>query len=187
MELFEQASGARMHTALYRPGGAEAVSLTQHLLSDLARFLTKAARAIAGAFLGLLSNRGLKSRLSYVGQLSRQRLLSYGVSGITARSAGLFTDLRLSDGRGYGVYQNLSMRSFLGYRGDNLDRFLLRIKEAAESLKCLAQLLALLGSGRVGQHSDNRSFLTPMPGLASVCTDIVGERQQSASCRSLLS
>jgi len=144
MELFEQASGARMHTALYRPGNAGAFTLTSSFLLDLARFLTKASRAIAGAFLGLLNNRGFKSRLSLVGQLSKQRALNYGITGIIARSAGLANDLRLTAGPSYGIYKNLSLRCFLGFRGDNLDRFLIRVKESAESFKVLAQLLATL-------------------------------------------
>jgi NADH:ubiquinone oxidoreductase subunit D len=146
MELFEQVSGARMHTALYRPADAGLGVLTHGFVADLARFLTKAARAVSGAFLGLINSRSLKTRLSFVGQLSKQRVLTYGITGITARSAGLFVDLRLSGQTGYGVYRNLSLRSFIGYRGDNLDRFLLRIKESAESLKVLAQLLAFTDS-----------------------------------------
>ena len=44
----------------------------------------------------------------------------------------------------YGSYQTLSFKTFLGLRGDNFDRFILRVKETSESLRLLAALLAVL-------------------------------------------
>ena len=144
MEVCERASGARMHTALYRPLEEDASVLTPGLLLDLTQFLTRCSRALAGAFLGLLGNRSLKSRLSGVGQMSSGVQLSYGLSGLLLRSGGRARDLRMQAALPYGLYRALTLRIFIGRRGDNFDRFLLRIKEAAESFRLLAQVLALL-------------------------------------------
>ena len=70
MELCEQASGARMHTALYRPFAFDMTAFSSLFVRELSQFLTRCSRSLAGSFLGLLNNRSLKSRLSFVGQLS---------------------------------------------------------------------------------------------------------------------
>lgn len=129
-----------MHTALYRPFFFDFSIFTDSFLNELAQFLTRCTRSLSGAFLGLLNNRSLKSRLAGVGQVSRAKVQTYGLSGILARSSGLFLDQRYfnSHGSSYGM---LACRTFLGKRGDNLDRFLLRVKETAESFRVLSQSL----------------------------------------------
>jgi NADH:ubiquinone oxidoreductase subunit D len=103
--------------------------------------MTRAGRALSGAFLGLLHNRALKTRLGGVGQLTLGKLRNYGITGVIGRSGGLALDLRLSEKFSYGVYRSLTFRTFLGRRGDNLDRFLLRIKEVIETLRILSQVI----------------------------------------------
>lgn len=144
MELCERASGARMHTALYRPYTFDSTVFSRSFVQDLCHFLTRCSRSLAGAFLGLLNNRILKTRLSLLGQTSESQTTAYGVTGIIARSGGRVHDLRLLAQGGYGLYRTVALRSFLGRRGDNLDRFLLRIKEVAEGFRLLSQLVQLL-------------------------------------------
>jgi len=144
MELCERASGARMHTAMYRPFGFDTTAITRPLLQDLCLFLTRCSRSLAGSFLGLLNNRAFKTRLSLVGQTSVLQTQAYGITGLIARSCGRVYDLRLLAQGGYGLYRTLTIRSFLGRRGDNLDRFLLRVKEVAESFRLLSQIVQLV-------------------------------------------
>jgi NADH-quinone oxidoreductase subunit D len=144
MELCEQASGARMHTALYSPFAFDTTVFTGVFLRELGQFLTRCGRSLAGAFLGLLNNRSFKSRLSFVGQLSLHKVHTYGVTGLVARSCGGFFDLRLQPSVDYGLYRELALRTFVGRRGDNLDRFLLRVKEVSEGFRLLAQTLQAL-------------------------------------------
>lgn len=140
LELCEQASGARMHTAMYRPFFFDFSVFTGSFLNELAQFLTRCSRSLSGAFLGLLNNRSLKSRLAGVGQVSRAKIQSYGLTGILARSAGIFIDQRFFNSQ-TSSYAAVTVRTFLGKRGDNLDRFLIRIKETAECFRVLSQSL----------------------------------------------
>lgn len=144
MELYERVSGARMHTALYRPFTVDLTPLTGGFWRDLAHFLTRCGRSLSGAFLGLLHNRVIKTRLAMLGQISKTKALAHGISGVIGRSTGLCTDLRLASTLGYGAYKGLTFRTFLGRRGDNLDRFLLRIKEMVESFRILSQVIQML-------------------------------------------
>lgn len=141
MEFFERVSGARMHTAFYRPFGLDFSPLTAVFFRDVARFLNRSARSLSGAFLGLLNNRALKTRFSYIGQISPQRISNYGITGLIARSAGVAIDFRLTQIHSYGAYSNVSLRTFLGRRGDNWDRFLLRVKETVEAFRIVTQVL----------------------------------------------
>lgn len=144
MEFFERVSGARMHTALYKPNSFDWTSITELFFLDLSKFLLKSSRSISGAFLGLLNNRILKSRLSNVGSIQVSKVNNYGITGIISRSAGLKEDLRLKKSNSYGAYWYLSFRTFLGKKGDNYDRFLIRIKEILESFRLISQLVIFL-------------------------------------------
>lgn len=171
MELCEQASGARMHTALYRPGSFDFSVFSGVFFRELGCFLTRCARSLSGAFLGLLNNRSLKSRLAYVGQLTSTKVLAYGVTGLIGRSAGCLHDLRLQGRINYSLYRSLALRVYVGHRGDNLDRFLLRIKEVAEGFRVLSQLVGLLTPQRRAQQQGPTSLVsTSSPRLVAVAT-----------------
>jgi len=144
MEFFERISGARMHTALYKPNWFDLTNITEIFFLDLSKFLLKCSRTISGAFLGLLNNRILKSRLSSVGSIQVSKINNYGITGIISRSSGLRDDLRLNKINNYGAYWYLSFRTFLGKKGDNYDRFLIRIKEILESFRIISQIINFL-------------------------------------------
>jgi len=125
---------------MYRPFFFDFSIFTGSYVNELAQFLTRCARSLAGAFLGLLNNRSLKSRLASIGQVSNGKVQAYGLTGIIARSSGVLLDHRFQT-TDFGHQGMLTLRTFLGKRGDNLDRFLLRIKETSESFRVLAQIL----------------------------------------------
>lgn len=173
LELCEQASGARMHTAMYRPFFFDFSIFSGPFINELAQFLTRCSRSLSGAFLGLLNNRALKSRLSGVGQVSRAKIQAYGLSGIIARSSGLFADQRYSGADANHVH-TLTARTFLGKRGDNLDRFLLRVKETAESFRVLSQSLQALRPGRQTSIGTDRSLSRQQVNLVNAAVTFVG-------------
>jgi len=149
MEFFERVSGARMHTALYKPNYFDLTTINEIFLLDLSKFLLKCSRTINGAFLGLLNNRILKSRLSGIGSIQINKINNYGITGIISRSSGFKDDLRLKKINNYGSYWYLSFRTFLGKKGDNYDRFLIRIKEILESFRIISQLINFLNIKKI--------------------------------------
>jgi NADH-quinone oxidoreductase subunit D len=166
MEFYERASGARMHTALYKPNEFDWSPLTTAFCTDLSRFTFRCGRSINGAVMGLANNKILKTRLSGVGSLSPVKLANYSITGVIARSAGLRTDLRKLGSSTYRCYQTLTFKSFLGTRGDNLDRFLIRVKESFETFHLVGQALATLVSGSSGSAAtrhEHHTQHTPKP------------------------
>jgi len=147
MELFERISGARMHTALYRPFGFGGDFMWGSFVRDLLFILTRGSRIISGAFLGLLNNRAMRSRCSGVGSFSKKKIASYGISGVIARASGVSTDARLGLGSvTYSAYGSFSLSTFLGLRGDCYDRFVVRAREMLESFLIITQALPILNS-----------------------------------------
>lgn len=118
----------------------------------------RCSRSLSGAFMGLLNSRVLKSRLGSVGMLSQNKIANYGISGVIARGAGVRRDLRLRRGNFYGAYWYLTFRTFMGKRGDNLDRFIIRIKETLESFRLISQVIASLSL--LGVQLNPKAFKT---------------------------
>jgi NADH:ubiquinone oxidoreductase subunit D len=154
MELMERTSGARMHTAMYDVYGAgNPVLFGRTPPLDISEVIRRGARMAGSAFLGLVANRALRARLSGLGQFSPAKLHSHGVGGVIARSAGLWTDSRLGlASPSYGAYPSLTLRTFLGRRGDNYDRFILRLKELFESLRVVGQSTVDAGNASPTRH-----------------------------------
>lgn len=51
-------------------------------------------------------------------------------------------DLRLNHTETYGGYTYLNVRSFVGENGDCYDRFLIRMREMAESIHIILQIVS---------------------------------------------
>lgn len=142
LEYFEKISGARMHTAILKPFSLSTNVFLSSFFIDSLFLINRGSRFINGSFLGLLSNRALKTRLSGVGYFSQIKIKNYGITGIIARSSGVLLDLRLiCNVDGYLNYSNCSFKSFVGKKSDCYDRFLIRAKEIIESFKIINQCL----------------------------------------------
>lgn len=166
MTVFEYLSGARMHTALYRPFslgcGVDVAIVTPAVLN----LVQRGARVVNGAFVTLLSNRAFKSRASHIGAFSPLKVRAYGVSGVIARASGVCVDARLGFGSNtYAAYPTTPLRTFIGRRGDVYDRFLLRVREVIASYDIILTSLTSLSHASV--ESPRRSKFTSMEGVIS--------------------
>lgn len=73
MMFYEKISGARMHTALYKPFSQNLTWWNTKTFKYLVHLLFRSGRSIKLSFLSLLNNKALKSRLSLVGGLSKKK------------------------------------------------------------------------------------------------------------------
>lgn len=144
MEFYERVSGARMHAAFYRPNDVDWTGLNYQFFLDLSLFCRDSFKSLTEIFAVLVTNRIWKSRLVNIGSLNMVDAISYGATGPVARGVGLRYDLRLSRSTSYSNYWHLSLRSFLGKRGDSYDRFLVRMREMYESVSIVFQILTNL-------------------------------------------
>lgn len=142
MEFYERVSGARMHAAFYRPNDIDWTGLNYQFFLDVAIFARDCFKSLTEIFTVLATNRIWKSRLVNIGSLNVTDAYSFGVTGPVVRSVGIKKDIRFLRSETYSHYWFLSMRGYLGKRGDSFDRFLIRMREMYESVNIIFQILS---------------------------------------------
>lgn len=147
LNFFERASGARMHSAWYRPGGVHQ-DVPLKLLTDIADWLdTRLPRLFEDAMSLVVDNRIFKQRNVDIAVVSKADALAWGFSGPMIRGSGIPWDLRKS--QPYDVYDRMDFEVPVGTRGDCYDRFMVRVEEVRQSAKIMKQCLAEMPEGPV--------------------------------------
>jgi NADH-quinone oxidoreductase subunit D len=145
-QLVEEVTGARLTISYTRVGG-----LSRDLTPDFAERFAFVAGKVESALRevdGLLSrNRIFLDRMDGVGVLSKERSLSYGFTGPLLRAAGEPYDVRKAFP--YLVYDRLKFEIPTGSKGDNLDRYLVRMEEMRQILSIIRQALAQIPEGPI--------------------------------------
>jgi len=155
MDMYEAASGARMHATYYRPGGvyrdlphrmpqyqpsrwrserelAEMNANRQGSLLDFIEDFTERFPSYVDEYESLLTeNRIWKQRTVGIGEVSPERALQLGFTGPMLRGSGVEWDLRKK--QPYEVYDRLDFDIPVGVNGDCYDRYLVRMEEMRQS------------------------------------------------------
>ncbi|WP_068280175.1 NADH dehydrogenase (quinone) subunit D [Aldersonia kunmingensis] len=146
LDVFENITGLRMNHAYIRPGG-----LIQDLpddavpkIRDLLVLLPKRLRELE---LMLRENSIWKARTIGIGYLDLTGCMALGMTGPVLRSTGLPHDLRKS--APYCGYENYEFDVITDTGCDCYGRYVIRVKEMAESLKIVEQCLDKLRPGPV--------------------------------------
>lgn len=155
MEFYERVSGARMHSAYFRPGGVH-VDLPKGLLADIYIFIEQFNLRLIEIEDMLTENRIWKQRLVNIGVVSAKNAQDWGFSGVMLRGSGIDWDLRKT--QPYEIYDELNFDIPVGFTGDCYDRYLIRIFEMRESIKIIEQCLNNIPNGPI-KSNDNK--LTP--------------------------
>ena len=148
LDLFEQASGARMMCNYFRFGG---------LRNDVPEGWLDRARQVVDRFPIFLDeyekllceNEIILSRTQGVGNLSRELAISAGITGPMLRASGESYDIRKVDR--YGIYDRFQFRVPYseGDVGGCYARFMVRMLEMRESIGILKQALDGIEDGPV--------------------------------------
>ncbi len=156
-DLVEAVTGARVTVSYCRIGG-----LTNDLPAGFDRVLrdrfAKVRAVLRDCDKLLTRNRIFVDRLSGVGILTPEDAISYGVTGPMLRSTGVSYDVRKNCP--YLFYDQVDFEVPLGTRGDNYDRFVVRMKEMEQSMRIAEQCLEKLPEGPVVIR-DSRFALPP--------------------------
>ncbi len=141
MEFYERASGARFHSAYFRPGGVHQ-DLPAGMLEDIEAWALQFPARLDDIDGLLTENRIFKQRNADIGIISEQDILDWGFSGVMVRGSGLAWDLRRS--QPYECYDEFDFQIPVGKNGDCYDRYLCRMAEMRESVKIIHQAVAKL-------------------------------------------
>ena len=146
LDLFEEASGARMMCNYFRFGGLRKdvpegwLDRAQKVVDDFPAFLDEYGKL-------LCENEIILSRTQGIGMLPRDLAVNAGITGPMLRASGVSYDLRKVDA--YGIYDRFKFRVPYGEIGDCYDRFMVRMLEMRESLEILKQALEDIPEGPV--------------------------------------
>jgi NADH-quinone oxidoreductase subunit D len=144
LDLFEYSSGQRMHTRYFQVGGVME-DIPAGWEAKLRKFL-KAMPSKVDQYLDLLNRNEIAlRRLRNTCPLDEQTLLDLGVTGPLLRAAGNPWDLRKA--MPYCSYEDFEFKIPVGGRGDNFDRYAVRMQEMKESVKIIEQALDGLPEG----------------------------------------
>ncbi|HEY8532183.1 MAG TPA: NADH dehydrogenase (quinone) subunit D [Limnochorda sp.] len=157
LDLFEEASGARMNPSYFRIGG---------LARDLPEHWAEMARAFLARFPGRMAelrrlldrNPIWLDRTRGIGVLSAEQAMALGLTGPLLRASGVNYDVRRAFP--YCGYERYDFEVPLGTRGDAYDRYQVRIREMEESARIVAQALEELEPGSV-MVADRKVALPP--------------------------
>ncbi|MBM3293617.1 MAG: NADH-quinone oxidoreductase subunit D [Candidatus Aminicenantes bacterium] len=137
-DAIEQTTGARMTTSYIRIGGVRA-----DLHPDFEAVVRRAVdetRKVVKDVRGLLDKNPIfLGRTRDIAVMTPDNALSYGWTGPCLRSTGVAYDVRRA--QPYLTYDRLDFEIPVGERGDNFDRYLVRMSEMEQSLRIIEQCL----------------------------------------------
>ncbi|TAN13093.1 MAG: NADH-quinone oxidoreductase subunit D [Burkholderiaceae bacterium] len=182
-DMYEAASGARMHAAYYRPGGVyrdlpdsmpqykpskvrSAKSLEKinanrqgSLLDFIEDFTNRFPKHVDEYEVLLTDNRIWKQRMVGIGVVSAERALNLGLTGPMLRGSGVAWDLRKK--QPYEVYDQLDFDIPIGKTGDSYDRYLVRVEEMRQSNRIIKQCIDWLRKNPGPVIVDNHKVAPP--------------------------
>jgi NADH-quinone oxidoreductase subunit D len=145
-ELVEMVTGARLTVSYCRVGGVKA-DLPEGFAEQCRKAFQETRRVLAESDALLTRNRIFVDRMSGTGKISQEQSISYGITGPFLRATGVDYDVRKDCP--YAVYDRLQFDVPVGTRGDNLDRFLVRMEEMEQSMRIVEQALRDMPPGPV--------------------------------------
>jgi NADH-quinone oxidoreductase subunit D len=182
-DMYEAASGARMHAAYFRPGGVyrdlpdtmpqfkaskirnakgiEELNRNRKgsLLDFIEDFTQRFPQCLDEYNLLLTENRIWKQRTVNIGVVTPERALNMGFSGPMLRGSGIEWDLRKT--QPYDAYAELDFDIPVGVTGDTYDRYLVRMEEMKQSNRIIAQCVAWLKANPGPVITDNHKVAPP--------------------------
>src|SRR5713101_7744585 len=176
-ELVEMVTGARLTVSYCRVGGVKA-DLPGGFDERCRKALQETRKVLAESDALLTHNRIFVDRMSGTGKISSEDAISYGITGPFLRATGVDYDVRKDCP--YAVYDRLQFDVPVGTRGDNYDRYLVRMEEMEQSIRIVEQALRDIPPGPFLAHSETGR---PIPAAEMVdegkignITAIVGAR-----------
>jgi NADH-quinone oxidoreductase subunit D len=150
-ELVEKVTGARMTVSYCRVGGVKA-DLPEDFGEPCRKAFVETRKVLAEADGLLTRNRIFADRMSGTGVISTEDAIAYGITGPFLRATGADYDVRKDCP--YAVYDRLPFDVPVGSRGDNMDRYLVRMEEMEQSMRIVERALRDMPRGPVQVHSE---------------------------------
>jgi NADH-quinone oxidoreductase subunit D len=178
-ELVEMVTGARLTVSYCRVGGVKG-DLPEGFADRCRKALEETRRVLRESDTLLTRNRIFVDRMSGTGKISAEDAISYGITGPFLRGSGVDYDVRKDCP--YAVYDRLQFDVPVGTRGDNFDRYMVRMEEMEQSMRIIEQALRDIPAGPFQTHPETGR---PIPAAEMVDQAKVGNIQAIADTRAV--
>ncbi len=135
-DVIEQTTGARMTTSYIRVGGVRA-DLHPEFETALKKAVVETRKVLKDVHGLLDKNKIFINRTRDIAVVTPDDAIAFGWTGPCLRSTGVYYDVRKA--QPYLTYNSLDFEVPLGERGDNFDRYMVRMKEMEQSLRIIEQ------------------------------------------------
>jgi NADH-quinone oxidoreductase subunit D len=152
-EIVEQVTGARLTVSYGRIGGVKA-DLPDGFDESLQGALKQVERELLEVDKLLTRNRIWVDRTRDVGVLTKENAIAHAITGPVGRASGTNYDVRKAFP--YFVYDRMRFEVPLGERGDNYDRYLVRMEEMRQSVNIIRQALREMPGGAVSVDASGK-------------------------------
>lgn len=156
-QLIDEFSGGRITTNFTRIGGV-ARDLPENFGEKVLTVFKNLRTALSETHKLLTRNRIFMDRMMGVGVISKEDAIALSFTGPVLRSTGVPYDVRRA--QPYLVYDRFDFEIPVGSKGDNYDRYLVRMEEMEQSMRIVEQALKQLPVGPV-KIDDNGISLPP--------------------------
>ena len=156
LDMMEMASGQRMMTTYFRPGGLWR-DIPVELEERLRWFIDYMPKRIDQYEDLLTKNPIFLDRVKGIGKLTKEEAMAWGASGSTARGSGVEYDIRKA--MPYSGYEQYDFEVPTHTDGDVYARYMVRVAEMRQSLRIIEQALNRLPMGPF--RSNNRKYVPP--------------------------
>ncbi len=145
-QLIEEVTGARLTISYARVGGLKA-DLPVGFGEKLKAAIVEVRRHLDNSDRLLTRNRIFIDRMCDIGVITAEEAMDYSLTGPIARASGVNYDVRKAFP--YSSYEDFEFEVPLGEKGDNYDRFLVRMREMYQSMRIIDQVLARMPEGPI--------------------------------------
>ncbi|MAG58914.1 MAG: NADH-quinone oxidoreductase subunit NuoD [Planctomycetes bacterium] len=145
-DLVEKVTGARLTVTYCRVGGVKA-DLPDDFRAPCEKAFEETRKVIKEADALLTRNRIFVDRMCGTGVITKEEAIAYGITGPFLRSTGSEYDVRKDCP--YAVYDQIDFDVPVGSKGDNMDRYLVRLEEMEQSMRIVEIALSQMPDGPV--------------------------------------
>ncbi len=139
LDLFEELTGGRVYHMYIVPGGVRQDFPDPEFPSRVQAVLNKLEKLILDIERVMFNNAVFKARTKGLGKIPAEWVEPFGITGTTARAAGVPIDVRKDNP--YLVYPQLDFEMIVGQDSDVYERTLLRKEEILNSIRLIRQIL----------------------------------------------
>ena len=146
LDILEGIAGSRLTYCYFRFGGL--YNDVDDAFIDATKQFIKHLRGRFGMYEKLVTKNVIFiNRVKGIGILEQSNVPKYGCSGPVIRSTGIPFDIRKTEP--YAAYDKIGFEIPIGTKGDNLDRYMIRIREMEISLNIIEEAIEKLPSGPI--------------------------------------